>query len=129
MRQIVILLLITSKLFGQTNLAEQVFTVQQLQEDFRFFREKLETHNTNLYLYNDKKTIDQKFDELYNGINCEMTSTQFYDYINSIQPTIKDCHNLILPSTAQQDYFTNNALYFPLNFVEHNGKLFITQNF
>ena len=88
MRRIVILLLITSKLFGQTNLAEQVFTVQQLQEDFRFFREKLETHNTNLYLYNDKKTIDQKFDELYNGINHEMTSTQFYDYINSIQPTI-----------------------------------------
>jgi hypothetical protein len=129
MRKIILLLLLSTKLFGQTNLTEQVFTVQQLQEDFLFMRSKMEAYNTNLYLYNSKKAVDQKFDELYKGIDNPMNAREFYKYVLSIQTTVKDGHSLILPSKELQDYHSKNDLYFPLNFTEYKGKLFITQNF
>lgn len=128
MRQTILFLVISVKLFGQTNLPDQIFTVLQLQEDFRFMRNKLETKNPNLYLYNDKKTLDQKFDELYSGIDKPMTATAFYKHISEIQPIIKDGHNYILPSKELQNYFLTNELYFPLNFVVYEQKLIVTQN-
>ena len=124
-----LLLLISFKLFGQSIIPEQVFSVQQLQEDFKFMRNKMEKHNTNLYLYTDKKTLDTKFDDLYNRIDKPMTAPEFYCYISTIQTTVKDGHNYMLPSLELQNYYSTNSLYFPINFTEYNGRLFITQNF
>lgn len=129
MNKIIFLLFFSLNLFGQTKVQEQIFTVGQLQEDFKFMRSKMELYNTNLYLYTSKPEIDKKFDELYMGITHSMTTTEFYNYITTIQPTIKDGHNYLLPSTELQNYYTNNELYFPLNIIENNGKIYVTQNF
>ena len=105
------------------------YPVTQLQEDFLFLRHKMETKNVNLYLYNSKKTIDSAFDALYSGINKPMTATAFYFYVTAIQPYIKDGHNYLLPGKALQKYYTENALYFPINLIEQEGKIYVTQNF
>ncbi|MEP7237741.1 MAG: S41 family peptidase [Ferruginibacter sp.] len=105
------------------------YPAQQLQEDFLFLRHKMENNNVNLYLYNSKKTIDSVFDALYAGINKPMTATGFYFYATAIQPYIKDGHNYLLPSKAWQNYYAANALYFPINFTEYEGKIYVTQNF
>jgi Peptidase family S41 len=124
-----LLLLITCKLFGQTAMPEQIFSIEQLQEDFKFIRSKMEKYNTNLYLYTDKTTLDNKFKDLYTGIDKPMTAPEFYCYISSIQPTVKDGHNYMLPSQELQNYYASNSLYFPIDFTEYKDRLFITQNF
>jgi Peptidase family S41 len=127
MRTAIFFLFISCKLFGQAIQQEPTFTIEQLQEDFLFLRNKMET-NPNLYLYNNKQVVDTKFNELCKGINQRMTATEFLRYISSIQMTVKDGHNYLFPSKKVQDYFTNNALYFPINFVVYDKKLFVTQN-
>jgi hypothetical protein len=105
------------------------FTIEQLREDLLFLRHKMETKNVNLYLYTPKKTMDSVFDALYAGINRPMTATEFYFHITAMEPYVKDGHNYLLPSKALQKQYVEQALYFPVNFIEYAGKIYITQNF
>ena len=109
--------------------APKQFSIDQLREDLLFLRHKMETKNVNLYLYTAKKTIDSVFDALYTGINHPMTATEFYFYITAMQPYVNDGHNYLLPSKALQKEYAEQALYFPLNFIEYGGKIYIIQNF
>jgi hypothetical protein len=122
------LLLICIKVQGQTLNQEPVFTPEQLQEDFLFLRKKLERNHPNLYAYNTPKTVDAMFDKMYAGIDSAMTATEFYRYISAIQPTIQDGHNYLLPSAQKQAFHAENSLYFPINFIVYNEKLYISQN-
>ncbi len=114
---------------SQASDKEKQYPVEQLQEDLLFLRQKMETNNVNLYLYSSKKTIDSVFDAIYSGINKPMTATEFYFYVTAIQPYIKDGHNNLLPSKVMQKYYKANAFYFPINFTEYEGKIYVTQNF
>jgi hypothetical protein len=58
-----------------------------------------------------------------------MTATEFYFHISAMQPYVKDGHNYLLPSEALQKEYAAHALYFPLNFIEYGGQIYITQNF
>ncbi|MEP7263700.1 MAG: S41 family peptidase [Bacteroidota bacterium] len=89
----------------------------------------METKNVNLYLYNSKKTVDSIFNALYNDIDKPMTASQFNRCISSIQPVIKDGHNNLLPGKDLQNYYAENAFYFPLDFIVSYNKLYVTQNF
>lgn len=122
-------LLILLYLTVNSQQAPKQFTIDQLREDLLFLRHKMETKNVNLYLYTAKKTIDSVFDALYTGINRPMSATEFYFHISALQPYVKDGHNYLLPSQALQKQYAEQALYFPLNFIEYGGKIYITQNF
>lgn len=65
---------------------------------------------------------------MYEGIIVPMTLEEFYQYITAVQPYIKDGHNYLLPGKEQQTDYNANSLYFPLNFVAYNNRLYITQN-
>lgn len=116
-------------LLSQTIEKEEKLTVSQLKEDFLFMRHKIEQHHPNLYLYSTKERIDSVFDAMYANLNEPLSSTEFYCYLCTIQPYVKDGHNYLLPSQEKQVYYAQNAYYFPLNFVIFEGKAFITQNF
>jgi len=109
--------------------AAKQFTIDQLREDLLFLRHKMETKNVNLYLYTPKKTMDSVFDALYAGINRPMSAREFYFHITAMEPYVKDGHSYLLPAKALQKEYVEQAVYFPLNFIEYGGKIYITQNF
>lgn len=116
-------------IYCQNTITDNTLTINQLQEDFLFFRNKLEQKHPNLYEYSTKKTLDSLFDSMYARIDKPMSCTAFYRYLCSVQTTIKDGHNYLLPSTENQALYSSKATYFPLNFVIFDKKAIVTQNF
>ncbi len=130
-KQIIIALLISALsngLLAQNMKQDSLFSVAQLRTDFIFYRTKVTANNPNLYEYTSKDSLESAFDKLQNGITKPMTANEFYRYISQVNPYVKDGHNYILPSQKLQDYYGENALYFPINFVIYDQKLYVTLN-
>jgi hypothetical protein len=58
-----------------------------------------------------------------------MSAREFYFHITAMEPYVKNGHNYLLPSKALLKEYAEHAVYFPLNFIEYGGKIYITQNF
>ena len=113
--------------FSQFN-PEQVYTQQELQQDFMVLRNKFETKLANLYLYTPKSRLDKIFDSLYLHIS-PMTEIEFYNYITPLLSIIKDGHSIILPSPQLIRYHKQNSVYFPFHVFIDEGKMFILENY
>lgn len=106
-----------------------LFSVEELQEDFRVLRHDIEKRQPNLYLYSSKTQMDAAFDSLYNAIDRPMNFYEFYAHITVIESFIKDGHNLIAPGEAAGKYNDRHAVYFPLHVSYINGRLYSDMNY
>ncbi|MCC6411264.1 MAG: S41 family peptidase [Saprospiraceae bacterium] len=100
----------------------------ELKEDWLSLRSWMENHHPNLYLYTSKSVIDSVFDAVEGSLTQPMTVIQFYNRISTIQPYVKDGHNILLPSEKYQAYCNDHALYFPLTVAWLEGNMVVTQN-
>lgn len=105
-----------------------LFSVDQLKEDFLFYRKKLEKIHPNLYLYTPKKEMDIFFDSLYGSITIPMTEMDFYNTITLLNSKIKDGHTMQLPSDEATTYFKNNGKFFPFYIFASTDKMFVNMN-
>ncbi len=124
------LLFIANNLISQKSSydPDRVHSIDQLQEDFRFFRSKLEGKHPNLYEYTSKEVLDIYFDSLYTSINLPMTERKFYTIITLLNAKIKDGHTMQLPGASAINYHVKNDVYFPFYVTINNGKLFVNMN-
>lgn len=129
LKYIIAFFFVSGKIFSQTTDSELLYSIDQLKTDFLFMKTQLENQNPNLFLYNPKFIVDSIFNKMYVAIDKPMTATEFYQYICTIQPTIQDGHNYILPSLPLQTFHKENSLYFPINFTVYDQKFYVTQNF
>jgi hypothetical protein len=105
------------------------FSVRQLQEDFTYLRELLESNHPALYLYYPKETFDGFFDEAYASIDRAMTEAQFFKLLAPIVAKVNCGHTFIDFSNAYKNQQRNNARLFPLGVVFLNEKAYIYQNY
>lgn len=125
----VLLFIITIGLFCPALMGQQKsYTAEELREDLRYMRRKMEANNANLYLYSSKATVDSFFEKLYEGITGPMNTTEFYGYITPINAVIKDGHNYMLPDSKDRDKSRLTDLFFPFNFTVADNRFFITMN-
>lgn len=113
---------------AQQSLLNQTFTPMELKEDWRALRSWMENHHPNLYVYTSKSVLDSVFDAVNASLTQQMTVDQFYNRISTIQPYVKDGHNILLPSEKYQAYCNQHALYFPLTVAWLEGNMVVTQN-
>ena len=106
----------------------QVYSIQELKEDFQVWRNTLERTHANLYLYVSKSEMDKTFDSFYVHIDTPMTALNFYSYITPLVSIIKDGHNYIHPNKELTAYYDKNALFFPFHVVYLDKKLLIDMN-
>lgn len=106
----------------------RIYTVAELQEDFRVLRRDIEKRQPNLYLYSSKERVDFVFDSLYKGIDHPMNFGQFFFHIGPIVSVIKDGHNLIGLSEKRGKYNDKFSLYMPLHIVYVDGKFYSDMN-
>ncbi len=106
----------------------RLFTVLELQQDFRFLRTKLEQVHPNLYLYTPKELFDHYFDSLYQTIDHPMQETAFYNTICLLHANLKDGHTMFLPGDAATNFYRKQGLFFPFGITILNNRLYTTMN-
>lgn len=122
-------LLITFSINSQVNLFDsKKYSVEELQEDFKYLRTQIQKKGTVIYLYNTKKKTDQYLDSIYSCIKEPMTDIEFFRLIAPVQAFFKDVHTGIFPSTAIRKTFFENHYLFPLYIELIEDKVYIEEN-
>lgn len=90
-----------------------LYSVNELQTDFKFLKATLEKTHPNLYLYTPKEKLNLFFDSLYRCIVKPLSELEFYNLVTLINSKVKDGHTMLLPSEEAGNYFNENAKFFP----------------
>jgi hypothetical protein len=106
----------------------QIFSVEELREDFDALRKHIETNNPLAFVYHSKETIQRRLDSVQALINRPMTELAFYHIISPIAPMTKDGHNLIMPSVSLMKRINKSPYHIPLNIRFIENKLVIIRN-
>lgn len=116
--------------FSQANYFDTtMFSVKELQEDFNFWKDKLEKKAPLLYLYNSKNRTNHYLDSLYRLIDHPMSPIEFYRILVSANSFLKDQHTCIFPSTRMFNEVSSfpNLLPVDIQFIERTT--IITTNY
>ena len=105
------------------------FTINQLQNDFKVFRESLEESHIGLYLYNSKIEMDSIFDSAYSSINHKMTDREFMILICKITSQIGDGHLWVSLPKEKSDSIDNEKVHIPFQVYHYDDKLYVSKNY
>src|SRR5437762_1899033 len=72
-----------------------LYSVSELQTDFKFLRTTLEKTHPNLYLYTPKEKLNLFFDSLYKCIVKPLSDFEFYHLVTLINSKVKDGHTML----------------------------------
>ncbi|HPG10566.1 MAG TPA: S41 family peptidase [Chitinophagaceae bacterium] len=106
----------------------QLYSVNELQDDFKFLRTNLEKNHPNLHLYTSKEKLGFFLDSLYKCITRPLSEMDFYNLITLINSKLKDGHTMLLPSEEAGNYFNENARFFPFYIKILNNRLYVNMN-
>ncbi|HPH81838.1 MAG TPA: S41 family peptidase [Flavobacteriales bacterium] len=107
---------------------DRIYSIPELQTDFKVLRNRYESRFTNLELYHSAQQVQLVFDSLYQHIT-PMNAREFYSYICTLNSFIKDGHSHLLPDTKTSQYHYLNSLYLPFDIYVNNKSLFIKANY
>ena len=99
------------------------FSIEELQEDFIYWKDRLVGTNPILYLYNTKKEFNRHFDSLYQEIDHPMTQLEFFQLIAPTTGYLKEGHTQI----HEDEKSSENII--PLNIGWFNDTAFISYNY
>lgn len=120
------LFLFTTHLLAQPD--KTVYSVEALHEDWDVFRQELESMHAGLYIYTPQAEMDAAFDHIKSMINRPMTAPEFYPYLATMNPYIKNGHTVIRPSAAFDEYVATQAPILPLDVHWKDDRLYILRN-
>ncbi len=123
---VMLLCVITSSF--STAQSEVIFTVDQLQEDLSFWRNRLETKHPLIYLYRTKVEVDHFFDSLNSEIDHPMTEIEFFKLVAPVSWFLCDGHNTILPTNSVLDEMRETKLLLPFDLTYFEGRLHVIRN-
>lgn len=109
-------------------LGQTMFTIQQAQEDLKFYKSKLERYHPNLYLYSAKSQMDNFFDSLIFSIKQPITEFDFYNKVTQTSRMVKDGHTLILYSNSFVEKQNLTGKFIPLQVGIYDNKLYVKKN-
>lgn len=101
------------------------YTKEQLQEDFRIFRESLEEGHPGLYDYCSKQQMDSLFGVAYAKIKNGMNAYEFYNNIENIVRHIRDSHTYL--SAVSDPNMKKDTYSIPITFGYMNDSLVVTR--
>ena len=122
-------ILLSNLCLTQPNASDlKIFSIDELKEDFTFWRNRLEQKHPLLYFYTSKNKIDKCFDSLYQKINCPMTELDFIKLLTPVIALVQDGHNYVIPSELALAKIRNSGYLFPFELKFIDERLYITQD-
>ncbi len=104
------------------------FSIAQLQEDFNYWRHRIESKHPLVYLYTPKNKVDRCFDSLYQEIKYPMTELDFIKLLTPIAALIQDGHTYVVPSKTALDSLRSSEFLLPLEVKCIDDRLYVTQD-
>lgn len=108
---------------------EQRYSIKQLKDDFKCFRDTLEKYHPRLYEFTNKPQMDKLFDSLYNGINKEMNEIEFRYYLMPVIGKIHCSHTGVGGSQNFSKTFQEHYKCPPFKLFYEGQKAYILYNF
>lgn len=108
---------------------ENIFTTEQLKEDFTILRTALEEAHAGLYFYTPKEEMDSLFDQLFAGLDHPMAELDFYGYLTPLIAEINDGHTGLMFSQEMDSYIQNQPLLMPFKLLFIDGKPYLFRNY
>lgn len=105
------------------------YSIDNLQSDFRQFREILQSNHPRLYEYTSKEQFDFLFDSLYNAINYKMTEREFQYFLTPIIGKVHCSHTKLLASKYIAENINNYISAPPFKLHFDNYKAFVQMNY
>lgn len=106
------------------------YSVVQLQEDYKLFRNILQERHPSLYWYRSKVEIDKAFDEGYTSIKDSLTEPQFRQVLSRAIAAIGCGHSSVRASRKYTKYVDTlkARTIFPLYFKTWNDTVVVVYN-
>lgn len=127
------LLLISSCVVNSQNNAKrikkEIFTQDEVREDFLILRKTLETTYPSLYRFTDSLHITEYLDDQLESLGRSMTELEFYKTIVLTCARINDEHIIPTPSKDYYQSLQDASHYFPFSLKVIDRRLFIFKNF
>ncbi|MES2850074.1 MAG: S41 family peptidase [Bacteroidota bacterium] len=115
----------TSALFAQDK--QLILTKQQAIEDFDWLRFSLEYCHPRLYKYEDKKTVDARFDSLRSLIGNEITGLDFLSFVSKMNASIHCGHLYTIPQNElEKEVLEKKVVPFYIKLIDN--KIYIVNN-
>lgn len=105
------------------------YRIDQLQADFRQFRNILQSNHPRLYEYTSKEKFDFLFDSLYNTITYKMTEREFQYFLTPIIGKVHCSHTKLLPSKYLAENIDAYISAPPFKLYFNNYKAFFQKNY
>ena len=105
----------------------KTYEVKELQQDFQYWRNKLERHHPLLYLYTPKYLLDRYFDSMYHQIKTPMTELEFIQYMAPINALICDGHTYVIPGKKNIQKIREQAKLLPLELKFSGNNIYVAQ--
>ncbi|MEL7530793.1 MAG: S41 family peptidase [Bacteroidota bacterium] len=84
-------------------------SVEELQEDFAFFRARLKRYHPGLYTYASGSEIDSAFAAIEAQLTQPMDDLAFYQLLSPLKSLIKDGHTYFYPNIYTRKQLTNQS--------------------
>ena len=130
-RHLTILLLLTYGIcYGQKNPTNKnIFSAEELKQDFTAFRTSLEECHPGLYLYKSKAVMDSIFQSTFTSLKEPMTDREFMILLCKVASQVGDGHLRVVPPKIRLDSLDEGATAIPFNVYYYDEKLFVRRNY
>lgn len=104
-------------------------TIDQLEQDFKIFRNALEEGHAGLYRYTPKKELDEHFESVEKELDRSMTEQEFYRMLAPLIAHIHDGHTSISLSQSLEKSLEAVPNLFPINLRFIDNKAYLFRNY
>ena len=106
----------------------QVFTPEELKEDFEVFRGSIEEMHPGVYWYTSKQELDQAFDLVEQSLTSPLTEIEYFRLLAPIISKVRCGHTWIAPPRKLTREMREEGRLFPLDFKLIEGRAYCSLN-
>lgn len=115
---------------GQKNEnVKEVYSVEELKQDFNVFRASLEEGHPALYRYKSKAAMDSIFSVAAAAITTQMTDMEFMRLVCKVAALVGDGHLRVIPPKIHKDKLDEGKTATPFRVYWYDDKLFVIKNY
>ncbi|MEL6557357.1 MAG: S41 family peptidase [Bacteroidota bacterium] len=96
---LVLLIIFFATIAGVSGQSPVTLTKAEAQEDLKWLRYSLEYVHPRLYKYDDKKTVDQRFDSLLNAVKNDISGLDFLSLVSKLNASVNCGHLYTIPQS------------------------------
>lgn len=105
----------------------RVMAIEEVQEDFRIFKNSIQVVHPNLYLYTSQEESDSLLSEIEKKIDRTMSPLEFFRILTPYVHYIRNAHTSIRPPQPYIDHVNSQAKTLPLKLMYSEGNLIVTE--